>query len=289
MRSPPEPSLTCTRPARSRDDLIRHEIKEAVAETTRQTPLAPRPAPKRPEFSAELLRYVACQRSAAVQAALLGHPRKAKEVAALILLLGFRTCIGARLTLHACHEVPADERAQRSYQAIEHVTAQIADRLGYGPAENGDPIARLIPSCGAVPLNEMLGRLADEDLDRLVVLLPILCFGEERFAGLDTGDTLFNRVAGDLGMLMRKWWTPDVTFLSGLVREQILAIAVECGAAGELKGLHGWTKKQLVEELARYFAEKPAAEDADRAAAEWLPGFFRFPAMKTLTGSPPPA
>ncbi|HVH76566.1 MAG TPA: ParB/RepB/Spo0J family partition protein [Stellaceae bacterium] len=278
-------------PVEIRDGLARHEVKEAVVEATRQTPLAPRPAPKRPEFTAELVRYVACQKSAAVQAALLGNPRKAKEVAALLLLLGLRTCIGARLTLHACHEAPADERTQRSYQAVEQVARQLADTLGLASAETaGDAIAQLVPSCGAILLYGALGRLSDEELDRLVVLLPILCFGEERLTDLDTGDSLFNRIAGDLGIAMRAWWTPDAAFLSGLIREQVLAIAVECGAAGHLKGLHGWTKKQLVEELARYFAERAgesAANEADRAAAEWLPGFFRFPATKTLIGNPP--
>ena len=272
-----------------RDGLARHEVKEAVVEATRQTPLAPRPAPKRPEFSAELVHYVACQRSAAVQAALLGNPRKAKEVAVLVLLLGFRAGIGARLTLHPCHDVPADGRTQRSYQAIEQVARQLADSLGFAAVEGADDeIARLIPSSGAISLYEALGRLSDEELDRLQVALPILCFGEERLTDLDTGDSLFNRVAADLGITMRAWWIPDGVFLSALLREQILAVAAECDAAGHLKGLHGWTKKQLVEELAKHFAERAgeaAANDTDRAAAEWLPGFFRWPATKTLTGS----
>jgi ParB family transcriptional regulator, chromosome partitioning protein len=275
-----------------RDGLARHEVKETVVEATRQTPLAPRPSPKRPEFSAELAHYVACHKSAAVQAALLGNPRKAKEVAALMLLLGFRTCIGARLTPHACHQEPADERRQRSYQAIEQIAGQLAGSLGFAQVENGDDaVARLIPPCGAVPLYEALGRLSDEDLDRLIVLLPILCFGQERTHDLDTGDSLFNRIAADLGTAMRAWWTPDAAFLSAFTHEQVLAIAADCGAASRLKGLHGWTKKQLVEELAGYFAErcdpeKPGTED-DRAARQWLPGLLCFPATKAIAANPP--
>ena len=275
-----------------RDGLVRHEVKETVVEATRQTPLGPRPAPKRPEFSAELVRHVACQKSAAMQAALLANPRKAKEVAVLVLLRGFRACIGARLTLHPCHEVPADDRTQRSYQAIEQTAAQLADRLGLAPVEGvGDQIDRLIPSCGAVPVYEALGGLSDEELDRLAVVLPILCFGEEYLTDLDTGESLFNRIAADLGIAMRAWWTPDAAFLSGLTREQVLAIAAECGAAGHLKGMHGWTKKQLVEELARYFAERSDPEkigsEDDGIAREWLPGMLRFPATKAVVATVP--
>jgi ParB family transcriptional regulator, chromosome partitioning protein len=275
-----------------RDGLARHEVKETVVEATRQTPLAPRPAPKRPEFTAELVRYVACQKSAAVEAALLHNPRKAKEVAGLLLLLGFRTCIGARLSLHPCHGTTREEQAQQSHRAINQAAAGLADRLGLDAAgERESDVARLTASCGAVPLYEALGRLADDELDRLLVLLPILCFGEERLAELDTGESLFNRIAAGIGITMRAWWVPDAVFLSALTREQILAIAAECGAAKELRGLHGWTKKQLVEELARYFAERsdPARTGGadDGTAREWLPGLLRFPATKIVTADAP--
>jgi ParB family chromosome partitioning protein len=280
-----------------REGLVRHEMKEAVVEATRQTPLAPRPAPKRPEFSADLLRYVACQRSAAVQAALLGNPRKAREVAVLLLLAGLRISIGARLDLHACHSVPKEERGQRSYRMIDQAASALADRLGLGTGNSGgsdtqEGITRLAASGGLLPLYEVLGRLTDEELDRLHILLPLLCFGQERLHDLDAGESLFNRIAVDVGMQMRSWWTPDEAFFSGLLREQVLAVAAECGAAQHLAGLHGWTKKQLVDELTTYFAERSdpesvgAAENAE--AREWLPGIFHFPAARSVMATPAP-
>lgn len=90
--------------------------------------------------------------------------------------------------------------------------------------------------------------------------------------------------------VMRSWWTPDAAFLSGLLREQVVAVAAECGAAKHLNGFNGWTKKQLVEELASYFRERSDSERSDgedeAAAREWLPGVFRFPALKTVTAAP---
>lgn len=277
-----------------REGLVRHEVKEAVVEATRETPLAPRPARKRPEFAAELLRYVACQKSAAVQAALLGNPRKAKEVAVLLLLLGFRINLGTRLNPHPCHAVSVEEREQRSYRTIDAAAAGIADRLGLRANEanrsDGHEVGRLIASCGALPLYEALGGLSDDELDRLAVMLPILCFGQEDVASLDTGDSLFNRVASDVCTQMRQWWVPDGTFLSGLLREQVVAVAKECGAADHLTGFNGWTKKQLVDELVQFFTNRSDPEnlgaDEDRTAAEWLPGILRFPATKIVASEP---
>jgi len=279
-----------------REGLVCHEVKETVVEATRQTPLAPRPTPKRPEFNADLLRYVACQRSAAVQAALLGNPRKAKEVAVLLLLTGFRISIGARLDLHACHTMSTQEQVQRSYRAIGKVASELADRLGLETGKNDQSgsengIARLTASGGSLPLYETLSLLTDIELDQLHILLPVLCFGEERLHELDTAESLFNRVATDIGIQIRSWWTPDAAFLSRLVREQVLAVAAECGAAMYIAGLDGRTKKQLVEDLTTYFAERSEPDKADvdenAAAREWIPGLFRFPAAKSVMAAPP--
>jgi hypothetical protein len=176
------------------------------------------------------------------------------------------------------------------------VAGELADRLGLEIGETSrsdgeDGIARLTASGGLLPLYEALGGLTDEELDRLHILLPILCFGEERLHELDTAESIFNRVAADIGIQMRLWWTPDAAFLSGLVREQLLAVAAECGAAMYIAGLHGRTKKQLVEELTMYFVErsKPDRVDAgeNAVARGWIPGLFRFPAAKSVMAAPP--
>src|SRR5687768_15993429 len=66
----------------------------------------------------------------------------------------------------------------------------------------------------ATALYEALKALSDEDLERLHLLLTVLCFGQGDINRLDTTDTLFNRVAHDLGTDMRAYWRPDMDFLS---------------------------------------------------------------------------
>ena len=63
-----------------------------------------------------------------------------------------------------------------------------------------------------------------------------------------------------------------------------MPIAVESGAAEHLHGLHDRSKKDVVEALAAFFAQRsdPANPDGDRRAKEWLPGIINFPATKTL-------
>ncbi len=270
-----------------REGLARHEVKAEVVEAVRESPLAPRPQRERPAFNAPLLRYVALQKSAAVQAALLRNPRKAKEVATLLLLLGLRIDVGVRLSIHPCLSAPASERgAQRCYREIDEHAALLADRLGLGASNgsspDGDGRARLLSGRAASGLHEAIGRLSDEDLDRLMVLLPVLCFGQEDPERLDAGDSLFNAVAAGIGVEMREWWTPDAVFLSALRRDQVLAVAAESGASEHLQGLAGRSKKDAVEELARYFSAASAAGEEHRTARQWLPGLFRFPSVGNL-------
>ena len=272
-----------------RDGLARHTVEEEVVEATRETPLAPKPARERSEFNPQLLRYVALQKSAAVQAALLRDPRKAREVATLLLLLGVRLDYGARLSFHPCLLAPEVERgSHRSYQEIEACTVELAQRLGMDPGEGpqANGLARLRSASGAHRLYEGLGGLSDGDLDRLMVLLPILCFGQDEQEGLDMGASLFNTVAVSLSMNMREWWTPDSTFLSTLRREQVMAVAAESGALERLQGLNDRSKKDAVDALSQYFAAASGPEAAmteeGRKAREWLPGIFRFPAVKSL-------
>lgn len=270
-----------------REGLARHEVEESVSRATRISPIAPRPVKDRPAYSAELVRYAACQRSAAVQAALLANPRKAKEAVAVLLLVGCRRDFGVRLTLHDCHTAPAAEQAQRSHRAIREVTARAIAQLGFtadgGEADRHDGPVRLIDGPDAFAVQEAVRQLPDDELERLLTLLPVLCLGQDHVEAVDAGDSLFNRIAADLGVAMRAWWTPDATFLTLLTREQLLHIAGESGAAAYLTGMNGWTKRRLVDELAAHFADRTdSAKEADRSAAQWLPGVLCFPAMKSV-------
>jgi ParB family transcriptional regulator, chromosome partitioning protein len=272
-----------------REGLVRHEVNEVVVESTRHSPVACRTR-ERPQFSAPLVRYVSGHKNAAVQAALLRHPRKAKEVTALLLLIGTRAAYGVVLSPHPCLAFLAKHAAASSYQQIDGIAANLADRLDIAAEVNGAPaggISRLVSGSDIACLYDALPKLSDEDLDALVVLLPILCFGQLDSEALDTGESLFNQVAIDLGISMRDWWTPDETFLSGLRREQLLTVANDSGASSRFGVVNGWSKTEIVQALVRYFAGTLTSEapddEATQKARTWLPGVLRFPAAETLS------
>jgi len=268
-----------------REGLSKREVQATVVKETRETPVAPMAKPDRPEFGAPLMRYVAYQKSAAVQAALLGNPRKAKEVAALLLLLGLRRDFGLRLSLHSSLMSPPDDwNVQRSYRVIDEQASTLADRLDFKAPEDRSVLPsgfqRLLTGRGAAGLLEAVGQLADEELEGLIALLPVMCFGQENDERFDTGDSLFNTVAGALGVEMREWWIPDATFFSCLLRDQVLSVAAASGAQEQIPGAANMTKKALVAALGGFFAEKTV--EANTAAKAWLPGMFRFPAVATI-------
>lgn len=128
-------------------------------------------------------------------------------------------------------------------------------------------------------LHEAVKTLSDADLDRLHLLLTVLAFGQGDCSRLDTGDTLFNRVARDLGADMRAYWRPDTDFLSRRTREQLMAIAAESGLSAHIGG--GLKKSELVSRLAQRFArvhDLGNPTEGDLKARDWLPDAMRFPA-----------
>jgi ParB family chromosome partitioning protein len=275
-----------------REGFVKHEVREDVAATVRQEPLpSPHRKPEKPAISAELIRYVARHKSAAVQASLLRNWRKAKEVAALMLLLGTRFESRVRLLPHSCLSLMSEEARPRACQEIEAAASVLAGNLGLqAEGANGQPpkdgFNRLLNDGDAHALYEALGQLSDEELDRLMVLLPVLCFGQQDPERLDAQDSLFNRIAGELGVNMREWWIPDAPFLSLLRREQLLMMALECGAMSRVQGLTSKSKGEVVEDIAKHFLESAHMEspdDAAKAANQWLPGIFLFPAADTLS------
>jgi hypothetical protein len=80
-------------------------------------------------------------------------------------------------------------------------------------------------------LYEAVRGLSDHELDQLETLLSALVFGQIVCQRLDTKDSLFNRVARDLSVDMRNHWRPDRYFFERRTRDQLVAIAVDCGYA----------------------------------------------------------
>jgi ParB family chromosome partitioning protein len=272
-----------------REGLFKLEVLADVANTVRETPLPSR-SRERPAFHPEFARYVAKHKSMVVQASLLRNHRKAREVAALVLLRGFSQEGPARLSPHSCLSLIADASSSLACYAVEEAAGCLADGLGCRAMDTREPqdaLSRLLSIGDAHDIYEAVGNLTDAELDRLIILLPILCFGQQNLDVLDTEESLFNRIAVAIGVNMREWWTPDKAFLSALRHDQLLMVALECGAMSHIHGLTSRSKAEIVEELVHYFAlasdPATAGDIKYRRACEWLPGPVRFPASGSLS------
>lgn len=261
------------------DGLARPEAATHAAMTTLDTPLAPKP---RPAYSEALCRSLAHHKSMAVQHLLLAHPRAAREVAVLLLLGAGDDAPRVRLSRHECLDALASADAPpTSYQGVEEQAKPLAAALDLEGDGQERPAWWRLRSFGrdAVTLYEAVKTLSDADLDRLHLLLTVLAFGQGNCSRLDSADTLFNRVARDLGADMRAYWRPDTDFLARRTREQLMQIAVESGLSSRIGS--GLKKAELVRALEQHFARahdlsNPTA--GDLTARDWLPDAMRFPA-----------
>jgi ParB family chromosome partitioning protein len=265
--------------------LVRHEVKEEVVEATRETPEAP---PERPAVPKGLVRYAAIQKSMAVQAALLENPRKAREVTAVCLLQAYGAGQFVRISIHpSIAGCAALERKPKAFTKVRAEASRLLACVRTRVDEDGQLTTAGDNGDAALRSYEAVQTLSDEDLDRLCVLLVLLAFGQQGFEELDTGDTLFNRVAADLGLALREWWTPDAEFFALMRKEQLDAVAVESGASLRLGKIKALSKKDLVDGLARQFERTANGEgkldEHDEKVRQWLPGAMSFPARPTVT------
>jgi hypothetical protein len=198
-----------------------------------------------------------------------------------LLLLGASDYVPrVSLSRHDCLNVFTQaETPPASYQGVEQEAKRLAAALDLVDDDEESVGWQRLRCSGrdATTLYEALKVLSDEDLDRLHLLLAVLAFGQGNCSRLDTGDTLFNRVARDLGADMRAYWQPDTDFLS-----PPRSSADRPWLAGRLGQAAGTTKAELVRKMAQQFARvhdlsNPA--DNDLQARDWLPDAMRFPAV----------
>ena len=156
---------------------------------------------------------------------LFACPRKAKEVAVVVRLGKFRPH-------EAMTALAREAEPQSAYAVLEGQVRQFAAKLGFA-IQDGEPIWTQFPpeDSDDLALYEAVRGLSDHDLDQLETLLTAIVFGQEVCQRLDTGDSLFNRVVRDLCVDMRYHWHPDRSFLERRSRDQLAAIAVDCGYA----------------------------------------------------------
>jgi ParB family chromosome partitioning protein len=257
-----------------REGLVRREIDRQTAEETADSPVAPR-KPK-PAYSAVLCAYIAHHKTAAVQELLLACPRKAKEVAVVERLTQLRPH-------DALMALPKEAEPQKAYAVLESQARLFAGWLGFD-IEADEPVWTQFPpaQCDDLTLYEAVRGLSDHELDQLETLLVALVFGQIGCQRLDTGDSLFNRVARDLCVDMRCHWHPDRSFFERRTREQLAAIAVDCGYAEGAGRVASYKKADLVNCLIRHFESARAAatsSPAQQKARDWLPDAMLFPAV----------
>ena len=187
--------------------------------------------------------------------------------------------------------LPEDETQPTGFTVIEDEAESFNKSLNLDAAEAGhygsyfrgawERLSRTRKDAGS--LYEAVKDLSDDDLDRLHGLLTVLTFGQGCMDELDTGESLFNRVAADLEIDMRDHWRPDEAFLTRRRKDQLEDIAKESGASARIGRMKDYTKKQMVAALAKHFeASRDAGEAApehERKGRDWLPGAMLFPAV----------
>lgn len=259
-----------------REGLARsEELEENTADETAASHLC---APTRkPAYPTPLRRLIAWHKTMAVQEMLLANPRKARELSALAQLVALRP--------HAALSGPANAASpQAPYTAVDGQAALMAGRLGLSPASEAGGGFKALANChpdDALGLYMAVRAFSDEDLDALLLVLAVLPFEQENCDRLDSGESVFNAVARDLAVDMRDHWRPDADFLSRRTRDQLIAIAQECGYADSVGGLGSWQKVELVNGLLRHFEQaRQSAQPtlAQEKARAWLPGAMLFPA-----------
>lgn len=257
-----------------REGLVRPKIEKETAKAIAENPVAPVTA--KAAYPKSLCGYIAHHKAAALAETLLASPRAAQEVMIVRTLVKFRP--------HASFWALAKEAdPQSAYRVLETQARQFAGRLGF-VIEEGESVWESFPPSftDELTLYEAVRGFSDHDLAELQTLLTALSFGQENCDRLDTGDSLFNRVARDLNVDMRHHWRPDASFLSKRTRDQLVSIAIECGYAEGRGQVSSYKKADLVNGLARHFqSAKTAAEPTppQQKAREWLSEAMLFPAV----------
>lgn len=230
----------------------------------------------RDTYPAPLRRYMGMHKSLAVQAALLANPRKAKELAVCNKLTGFKS--------HEC--LGYFEKEGTNPPALVSINEEARNLLGLLDEAGEETTWRDLGSLfrtSQVTAYDAIQNLDDAHLERILTVLEAWEFGQQNVDRLDTyEDSLFNRIAKDLGVDMRDYWTADEGFLKRRNKVQLQQIMNESGASETLASAAEYKKGDLVGRLTKYFAKAKKAKkptDAEVKARNWLPEAMQFPAI----------
>jgi ParB family transcriptional regulator, chromosome partitioning protein len=198
------------------------------------------------------------------------------------------SCLSATAT-RPRRKLPSEPRSSPPIPSLTDSVRHFAAKLGFA-IEAERSIWGQFPCLDELSLYEAVRGLSDYDLDQLETLLSALVFGQRVCQRLDTEDSLFNRVARNLCVDMRYHWRPDRSFLERPTRDQLVAIAVDCGYAEGVGRMASYKKAELVNSLIWHFESARAAAEptpAQQKAREWLPDAMRFPAVDPDAASDP--
>ncbi len=235
-------------------------------------------AKERDFYPTPLRRYMGMHKSLAVQAAILGNPRKAKELAVAHKL--------ARFKAHSC--LPYFEQEDAIPPALAVINQQAAILLSdlKIQADEEKPVWKTLGGFFHTDEEEAydtIQSLTDAQLESILVFLEVCEFGQDMVDRLDTHEgSLFNKVAKDLAVDMRDYWRPDEGFLNRRNKVQLQALMNESGASAKLASASEYKKGELVKSLTKFFqsakkAKKPT--ETDLKANDWLPEAMNFPAI----------
>jgi ParB family chromosome partitioning protein len=254
--------MTPTGRVEVRENLAKRPVRPDVVEATR----APAKPKVQAEYVAPVVRNLSAHKSLAVMAALLDNPRKAREIAVVQMLNASDWTGRVTLDPHPALAAFEEGEAPATVRRIEAECAAFAALFremekGYSRAARWRWEWLVAQSKDPVKVYEAVKAMPDPELERLHTLLTVLTFGQGSLDSLDRGRSLFNAVAGDLGIDMRRHWRPDAAFLSKRRKDQLVAIAKESGASIRMGALKDYSKATLVEALIKHFERTKAAPD----------------------------
>jgi ParB family transcriptional regulator, chromosome partitioning protein len=257
-----------------RKNLARQQVDPKAANGKGET----KKPKQRPAISKATWRYANAHKTLAVQMALMDNPRKAKEAAAVLLLHGSP---GASISLkahEALRELARRPGSSNAYELVDTCATKLLGKLGLGgEVVEEAPAWAQLQRAGVDWSHVMSGirSLGGTELDALIALLVILCFGTEHMEAAEPETTLFSGLASDLALNMRHVWTPDEVFLKGLTRDELTKVANESGATAKLPKLTAGSKTELVGGLVAYFKRtsdpKATLDASDARGRSWLP------------------
>ncbi len=228
-------------------------------------------------YPTPLRRYMGMHKSLAVQAAILGNPRKAKELVVANKLANFDA--------HDCLRYFETESGTPPALAIINQEAAIILSDLMIEVREDKPDWKTLGSafsCRAEKAYDAIQSLTDEQLEAISLFLETCEFGQYFADRLDTSpNSLFNKIACDLAVDMRHYWRPDAGFLKRRNRVQLQQIITDIGAGAFYGSAANYKKGELVESMSKYFrrATTDKATDTEKQANDWLPEAMAFPAV----------